>query len=123
MHDDYILGYVVNLLKKDIVIKIGELQQINQKVVFYDVLTHCFENITDYNIVFDICEHDISSFFMENKEKINVGKNYCWPTYYETNEELLLYLKNNGYKYIKIESSIGMCGWVLAKSYEIENIS
>lgn len=44
---------------------------------------------------------------------------YCWPIDYQTEKELIEFLKNNGYKYIRVNSSYGMFGWILAKSYEI----
>lgn len=44
---------------------------------------------------------------------------YCWPIDYQTEKELIAFLRNNGYKYIRVNSSYGMFGWILAKSYEI----
>ncbi|NLK76854.1 MAG: hypothetical protein GX284_03905, partial [Clostridiales bacterium] len=47
-------------------------------------------------------------------------KGYGWPIVYQTEQELLDFLIINEYKYIKINSSYGMEGWILAKSYKIE---
>ena len=44
---------------------------------------------------------------------------YCWPIDYQTEQELTDFLVDNEYKYIKINSSYGMFGWILAKSYKI----
>lgn len=38
---------------------------------------------------------------------------------YNTEQELIDFLITNKYKYIEINSSYGMFGWVIAKSYEI----
>ena len=44
---------------------------------------------------------------------------FCWPIDYNTEQELIDFLITNKYKYIEINSSYGMFGWVIAKSYEI----
>lgn len=45
---------------------------------------------------------------------------YCWPIDYQTEQELITFLITNEYKYLKIDSSYGMSGWVLAKSYQLD---
>lgn len=120
MHDDYIVTYSVNLKEKYIIIQIYNSNNNKQKkIIFSDVLTHCFKCIIDYNIILDIQEYEISSFVKDNQEELIEMKGHCWPIDYQTEQELINFLVSNEYKYIKINSSYGMFGWVLAKSYEI----
>ena len=120
MHDNYIVGYSVNLEEKDMVIQTYNNNEKKQgKICFSEVLTHCFKCIIDYNIILDIQECEISSFVKDNQEGLRKMKGYCWPIDYQTEQELIECLVANEYKYIKINSSYGMFGWILAKSYEI----
>ncbi|MBQ5560299.1 MAG: hypothetical protein IIT46_11095 [Lachnospiraceae bacterium] len=120
MHDDYIVGYSVNLEEKDMVIQTyNDNTKKLKKICFSEVLTHCFKCIIDYNIISDICECEISSFVKDNQEELIKMEGYCWPIDYQTEQELIEFLVDNEYKYIKINSSYGMFGWILAKSYKI----
>ena len=120
MHDDYIIGYSVNLEKKDMVIQTYNGNEKKQKrLCFSEVLTHCFKCIIDYNIIVDIQECKIDSFVQDNQEELIKMEGYCWPIDYETEQELIDFLVTKQYKYLKINSSYGMFGWILAKSYKI----
>lgn len=117
MHDDYIVAYSVNLEEKNIIIQTyNNIKKKQGKICFSEVLTHSFKCILDYNIIFDIQECEISTFCRDNHEELIKMQEYCWPVNYQTEQELVELLINNNYKYIKINSSYGMYGWVLAKS-------
>ena len=45
------------------------------------------------------------------------GQPYLWPMDYDSLENLEKYLVLNEYKYIQIYSSMGLCGWILAKDW------
>lgn len=121
MHDDCIVAYSVNLEKKNIIIQTyNSIKKKRGKICFSEVITHSFKCIIDYNIISDIQECEISSFFSNNEDELIKMKGYCWPVDYQTEQELIQYLRTNEYKYIKINSSYGMFGWILAKAYKIE---
>ena len=121
MHDDCIVTYSVNLEEKVLVIQTyNNTQKKHRKICFYGVLTHSFKCIIDYNIIADIKEYEINNFIIDNQEELRKMEGYCWPIDYETEQELIQFLRTNEYKYIKINSSYGMFGWILVKSYEIE---
>lgn len=121
MHDDCIVTYSVNLEEKVMVIKTyNNTEKKYRKIQFNGVLTHSFKCIIDYNLIADIRECEISRFIIENQEELTKMEGYCWPVDYQTEEELIGFLRMHKYRYIKINSSYGMFGWVLAKSYEIE---
>lgn len=119
MHDDYIVGYSVNLKEKDMVLHTYNHNEKKEKrICFSGVLTHCFKCIIDYNIILDIQECEISNFVKDNQEELIKMEGYCWPINYQTDQDLIDFLVAKEYKYIKINSSYGMFGWVLAKSYK-----
>ena len=121
MHDSYIIAYSVNLEERKLVIQTyNNIKKKQGKICFYEVLTHSFKCIIDYNIILDIQECEISFFFNDNKEELIKMQDYGWPIVYLTEQELIDYIRTNEYKYIKINSSYGMEGWILARSYEIE---
>ena len=74
---------------------------------------------TDSGIILDIYECEINRFVQDNHEELTKMEGYCWLVDYDTEQELIAFLTGNEYKYIKIESSYGMSGWILAKSYRL----
>lgn len=120
MHDDYIVQYSVNLSEQKLILQMYNNEtKAEGKISFSDVLTHSFRCILDYNQILDIDEYGIDSFIVDNKAELQELKGYCWPINYQNQEELKTFLMDNGYKYIRINSSYGLFGWVLAKSYKI----
>lgn len=120
MHDSYIVEYRVDFEKKNMVIKTYNNTKGKQyKILFSEVLTYSFKCIIDYNIISDLEEREISAFCNENQEELKKMEGHCWPTDYQTENELIAFLRNKGYKYIRVNSSYGMFGWILAKSYKI----
>ncbi len=121
MHDDYLVSYSVDLVKKDVIIQTyNNTEKRQRRIYFSEVLTHFFRCINDYNIILGIDECDIYSFVKDNQEEFKKMEGYCWPVDYNTEMELIDFLITNKYKYIKINSSYGMFGWIIAKSYEIK---
>lgn len=120
MHDDEIVEYSVNLKEKEVIIyTYNNAEKKQRKIQFWEVLTHSFQCIIDCNIILDIYEDEISSFVNDNQEELTKMSGYCWPIDYQTEQELTDFLITNKYKYITINSSYGMSGWVLAKRYQI----
>lgn len=123
MHDDYIVNYSVNISQKKLVMQTYNIEEKKERIIcFDDVLTHSFKCIIDYNQISDISEYNLDSFVDDNKASLEELEGYCWPINYQTKEELVNFLNSNGYKYIKVNSSYGLFGWILAKSYKINDI-
>lgn len=125
MHDNYIVGYSVNIKEKELTIQtVQSLDDVNgrgESIYFSEVLTHSFECILQCNIVFDIDECDIDTFISDHQTELEEMQVYGWPIDYDDLEELKKYLISNEYKYIRLNSSYGMSGWILAKSYCIKH--
>lgn len=55
MHDDCIVAYSVNLEEKTVIIQThNNVEKKQRKICFYEVLTHSFRCVIDYNIISDI---------------------------------------------------------------------
>lgn len=121
MHDNYILKYIVDIEKKDLIIETCDSTEgKHKKIHFMEVLTHSFKSILDCNIILDVQECELSSFVKDNQSELTKMKCYAWPIDYNTEQDLIDFLKTNNYKYVRIDSSYGMYGWVIAKSYIID---
>ena len=122
VHDNEILSYEVDLQNDQIKIHTKyEGKQILEEtdIIFTDVLNHLFEQQLKGSIILDICESEIDLFIQENTELLIKNKNYGWPMYFESIDDIKRTLLEGNYKYIILMSSYGMNGWVLAKNYEI----
>lgn len=123
MHDDYIVSYSVDIEKKEVQINTCNHENEKRRVLlFSEVLTHAFNCILECNILFDVTENDVELFIKNNSVELEEMKNFCWPINYDRVDELINYLVQNEYRYYVISSSLGMSGWVLAKSFDVEDI-
>lgn len=121
LHDDHIVGYNVNFEAKSVVIQTyNTVQKKQRKICFSEVLTHSFKCSIEFNIILDLYEREINKFVRDNQEELMKMEGCCWPVDYDTEQELIAFLTVNEYRYIKIDSSYGMSGWILAKSYWLE---
>lgn len=120
MHDSIISSYTVDLEKEELTITIyDEVKKAKGIIHIMGVLTHSFENVLKYSIILSIEQLPIEYLFVNNGEQILKGKEYVWPINYESEEQLKKYLIENKYKYIVLDSSYGMRGWVLAQKMEV----
>lgn len=119
VHDNIIISYQVDFENETFIIKTQyDDDKIceNTDVSFTGYLTHIFHHEMKNSIIFDIEEYPLNSFLESERELIEEGKNYCWPIIHETTSELVKYLELNDYKTFSLSSSLGLYGWVLAKS-------
>jgi len=122
MHDYVINFYNVNLMEKTLNIYISHRNGQKKQIVVTGVLTHFFENILEENILLSIEEFQIKDFFKEQHEELELRKNCCWPIDYQNIDELMKFLNENAYVYIKIYSSFGMYGWIIAKHIMVKEL-
>ena len=123
IHDNEITSYDVDILNKKIVLHTTyEVREVNEStdIIFEDVLTHCFDDVIYSNIIFSICDLEIEKFIEDYHEKLKDRKNMGWPIFYDDESQLLQKLKDNNYKVFEIDSSLGLSGFVIAKSIAID---
>ena len=94
MHDNIITSYQVDLAEKTLILhSYNPYKNQTESFLASGVLTHSFE-------------------------ELEAKKQYCWPIYFEDIQSLQLFLIRNSYRYIRISSSYGLCGWILAKNFK-----
>lgn len=116
IHDGVIVGYSVNFLENELLVHIETMADEIVTVTFGNYLAHDFDHVMAGSILFDIDEMDLNTFFVENREQFESHKLYAWPIGYEDTNELEQYLQKNNYKCYVISASLGLSGYVLAKT-------
>lgn len=93
-------------------------------VVFTGVVGYQFERDNFQTIISSIEETEAEIIYAEERETFEAGRKYCWPGVWNTSDETVLtYLIENEIKGFYLASSLGMVGWVLAKSMSLTNAS
>lgn len=121
IHDNEIVKYSVDFIKKEIVIKTLNEKNETIKILFQNVLVYCFEKEMPNSIIFDIEKFEIEKLIEENIELLKENKDYDWPPIaYNNTKGLVEQLKTEQYNYYTIEATIGLCGWIVAKKVQIK---
>ena len=121
VHDNQILSYKVDfeneILDMDTIWEKKERTTIR----FTGLLAHEFEGVITSNIIYGIYQPTLQSFVDENREVLsNEIKQYGFPSLRSRNcEELISMLSENCYNIYQIDSSLGLCGYVIAKEISI----
>ncbi|MCM3631123.1 hypothetical protein M3194_27805 [Paenibacillus glycanilyticus] len=120
IHDNVIVSYEVDLQNDRITLHtLNEASLQQTDIVYTDVLCHSFEHQMKRSIILAITEYQISNFIAGNLGMLQKGKDYGWPVFFETIDELEKTLVEGKYRYFNLLSSYGMNGWVLARNIEI----
>ena len=120
VHDNHITGYEVDGKNRRIVLHTEFVTPDREEftdVVFEGVFGYRFELDNFTNIVFGVEESTIEKLVRSEKPSFEYGVNYRWPGEWNKGpEEAIEYLTANGAKAYYLASSLGMVGWVAAKS-------
>lgn len=122
VHDNIIQSYFVDFangkLKMDTCWENKEYTTIE----FTGLLAHKFEHIIMSNIIFGLYQTTIQAFIQEEKENLSESLKYCFPSMKSQNcDELGVELENERYRIFYFYSSLGLCGYVIAKDIKIIN--
>jgi len=120
IHDGVLIGYSVNFLENELLLDIETVADEIVTVTFEDYLAHYFDHVMAGSILFDIEEVDLNTFFVGNREQFEFHKLYAWPIWYDDTNELEKYLQKNNYKCYVISASLGLSGYVFAKTLKIK---
>ena len=129
VHDNEILSYHADIWNKKLQILTEYCDKEKILITFTGVIAHQFENVTYHNIISGITQCNIISgitqirmdyFIDKNKTMLDDRLKYAFPIYVKNCEELKTYLKENEQKVFEIKSSLGLCGFVIAKEISIE---
>ena len=120
IHDGVIIGYSVNFMENELRLDIETVTKEIVTVTFENYLAHHFDHVMAGSILFDIEEVDSTKFIMDNREQFDSHKLYAWPI--DTND-LEKYIKNNNYNCYVIFASLGLSGYVFAKTLNFKRKS
>lgn len=125
VHDNEIISYEVNFEKRTLFLHTKYYEKEFTDIMFENVLAHCFENEIQTNILFGMYQMPIEDYIKEYAEIIEKQMPYGFPISSNNLNDLKAYLINNNYNIYQFDSSLGMCGYVIAKNVDlvvIENI-
>ena len=88
-------------------------------VRFTGLLAHWFENVVQDNILFGMDEISVDAFFEQNKDLLSGTISYGFPTCCSI-EELRERMEREHIRVFVIDSSLGLCGFVLAQEVELQ---
>ena len=120
VHDNFLLSYCILAHQQEIHFQTVFPDQKPPEltdVVFSGVVGYYFERDNFQTIIFDIEEMDVEVIYTNHRELFEEGRKYCWPGAWNTSDEAVItYLLENEIQGYYLSSSLGMAGWVLAKS-------
>lgn len=89
-------------------------------VIFSGVVAHAFEHELPVNILLDIEETDVPTIVHGHSEIFSKSWRWGWPPveYGGDLHALIAKLQSLSVRAYTIDGSLGLCGWVLAKSCE-----
>ena len=120
IHDGVIIGYAVSFLENELILDIETVADEIVTVTFENYLAHDIQYVMAGSIIFDIEEADLNTFFVENREQFANYKLYHWPIGFSNTTELEQDLQKENYKCYIIFASLGLSGYVFAKSFKVK---
>jgi hypothetical protein len=118
IHDNHLVRYTVDRHARSIVLETEELA----RVEFHGVSAYHFENdaLELGTILFSIDEMTPDDFIEGSAALLLAGRPYGWPgDWNKSDAAVKLHLESSGLRAFEISSSLGLTGWVLAKSFSI----
>lgn len=119
LHDNRVLRYCADFeahtLHLDTQTEAGE----KVSVRFTGLLAHWFENVIQDNILFGMDEISVDGFLEKYKDLLAHSLQYGFPACC-SGEELLERMTQEKIRVFVIDSSLGLCGFVLAQEVELQ---
>jgi hypothetical protein len=120
VHDNWLVSYCVDAEKQEIRLHTIYPDQNPPEatdVLFSGVVGYQFEGDSFQNILFDVEEIEAQTIYDQYRPQFEEGQKHCWPGSWNKSEQsVLTYLTENGIKAYNVWPTMGMGGWVLAKS-------
>ena len=119
LHDNRVLRYCADFeshsLHMDTKTEAGEKVSVH----FTGLLAHWFENVIQDNILFGMDEITVDGFFEQYKDLLDGTIPYSFPACCSI-EELRERMDREHIPVFVIDSSLGLCGFVLAQEVELQ---
>jgi hypothetical protein len=126
VHDNQLLSYLVDHEKKEIVIHTvfkdkGEPYEYTD-IRFEGVVCYSFVNDTFGTIIYDFKETPVDQIVHENEQLFTDGIPYGWPGFKgESVQAIIMDMEKEKLASWVLNSSIGMTGFVIARSLIVED--
>ena len=121
VHDNEILSYHVDICNKQLKISTKYYDKEKTSISFTGLMAHHFEDVTYKNIINTISQISTDCFIDEHKDMLEKSLKRAFPIFAENCEYLKAYLeREEEQKIFKINSTLGLCGFVIAKAISIE---
>ena len=122
VHDNLLLSYVVDAQNREIHLHTqypyGATPE-QTDIVFAGVVAYDFEADNLMSILFDVEETTLEAIYEQHQARFERLRNYGWPTVNcGEKDEMLRAMHAQNIKGFEITSSLGLEGWVWAKSLE-----
>ncbi len=120
LHDNRVLSYYTDF--ETHTLRLNTQTEAGEKVsvCFTGLLAHRFENVTQDNILFGMDEITVEGFFEQYKDLLAHSLQYGFPACCG-DEELRERMKQEKIRVFVIDSSLGLCGFVLAQEVELHD--
>jgi hypothetical protein len=94
--------------------------KVNTTIEFTGLLAHKFENTITSNIIFGLYQTTTQFYIEEEKENLSESLKYCFPSMKAGNyDELGKEIEDEQYRIYRLDSSLGLNGYVIAKDIKI----
>ena len=126
VHDNLLLSYTVDAEKAEVTLRTafrdhGEDERTG--VIFTGVEAYDFECDNFQNILFNIVEVELSQIYDRHRERFERLRDYGWPNLnFHAPEQLLDAMREARVRAFEIQSSVGLHGWVWARSMEMRAV-
>ena len=119
LHDNRVLSCCADFEAKTL--HMDTRTEAGEKVAvrFTGLLAHWFENVIQDNILFGMDEITVDGFFQQYKDLLGVTISYSFPACCSI-EELRKRMERERIRVFVIDSSLGLCGFVLAQEVELQ---
>ena len=122
LHDNRILRYCADFECHTLhTVTLSETGE-SISVRFTGLLAHWFENVVQDNILFGMDEITVDGFFEQYKDLLGGTISYGFPACCSI-EELRERMEREKIRVFVIDSSLGLCGFVLAQEVELQCLS
>ena len=115
LHDNRVLRYCADFEAHTLQTEIGEKVSVH----FTGLLAHWFENVIQDNILFGMDEITVDGFSQQYKDLLGGTISYGFPACCSI-EELRERMDREHIRVFVIDSSLGLCGFILAQEVELQ---
>lgn len=127
VHDNSLVSYSVDAKKQEIRLHTvfpGQDPPEATDVLFSGVVGYQSEGDNFQNIIFDVEEIEAQTVYDQYRTQFEEGQKHHWPGSWNRSEQsVLAFFAENGIKAYSIWPTMGVGGWVLAKSMTFVSVT